>query len=126
MFVALTILSILVAIALTFIVIIQNSKGGGLSSTFGASNASQVLGARRSGDLVETMTWYLAGGLAIMCFLAAVAGKPDTAPSGLFQDRSAEAAFTPGNTSATEMPATAPADDANSGAIQPSESEDGN
>lgn len=101
----LTIIAILIALALTFIVIIQNSKGGGLSSTFGASNASQVLGARRSSDLVETMTWYLAGGLAVLCFLASIAGKPDSAKVGLEMDRSVEAAFNPGNTSATQLPA---------------------
>ena len=104
----LTIIAILIAIALTFIVIIQNSKGGGLSSTFGASGASQVLGARRSSDMVENLTWYLAGGLAVLCFLATVAGKPESAKVGLEMDRSVEAAFNPGNTAPTELPSAVP------------------
>lgn len=107
----LTILAILAAIALTFVVIIQNSKGGGLSSTFGASGASQVLGARRSSDLVEKMTWYLAGGMAILCFLATIAGKPDAPKQGLQMERSDVSAYNPGNTAPGVAPVEAPAED---------------
>ncbi|MFK7968741.1 MAG: preprotein translocase subunit SecG [Bacteroidia bacterium] len=109
MFTILAILSIVVAVALTFIVIIQNSKGGGLSSTFGASNASQVLGARRSSDMVENLTWYLAGALAIVCFMATIAIKSPAQDTGLLQDRSQEAAYAPGNVAPTQViPSVAP------------------
>ncbi len=75
MFVILGILSVLVSLFLILAVVIQNSKGGGLSSTFGGSNsASQLFGARRSNEAIEKITWYLAGGLAIIAFLANTLG----------------------------------------------------
>ncbi|MEZ4687413.1 MAG: preprotein translocase subunit SecG [Bacteroidia bacterium] len=122
----LTILAILAAIALTFIVIIQNSKGGGLSSTFGAAGASQVLGARRSSDLVEKLTWYFAGGMAILCFLATVAGKPDAPRQGLQMERSDVAAYDPGNTSPGVAPAPAAEENTADPAVQlPEDAEEG-
>lgn len=52
-------------------VLIQNSKGGGLSSAItGVSRAQQMLGAVRSADLIEKITWYLAGSIAIMIILS--------------------------------------------------------
>lgn len=79
MFTILGVLSILLAIALILVVIIQNSKGGGLSSTFGsASGATQLLGSRRSNEAIEKITWYLAGGLALIVFLANIIGYDGT------------------------------------------------
>lgn len=84
MFVILGILSVLIAIALIFIVVIQNSKGGGLSSSFGGtSGATQMFGARRSNEAIEKITWYLAGGLAIIAFVANVAGTSLTDEASL-------------------------------------------
>ena len=61
------VLAILASIAMIFIVIIQKSKGGGLSSSFGgAAGASQLFGARRSNEAVEKITWYLAGAMAVI------------------------------------------------------------
>ena len=37
---------------------VQNPKGGGLSSSFGGGN--QVLGARKTSDFLEKSTWTLA------------------------------------------------------------------
>ncbi|MEM7367927.1 MAG: preprotein translocase subunit SecG [Bacteroidota bacterium] len=73
MFVVLGILSILIAAALIFAVVIQNSKGGGLSSTFGGG-ATQMFGARRSNEMIEKITWYLAIGLAVIAFVANIFG----------------------------------------------------
>lgn len=66
MFLALGILVIIVLILLTLIVLIQNPKGGVLSSTFG-SMGNQILGANRSTDVVEKITWGLAGILGVLC-----------------------------------------------------------
>lgn len=77
MFVVLGILSILIAAALIFAVVIQNSKGGGLSSTFGGG-ATQMFGARRSNEMIEKITWYLAVGLAVIAFVANIFGTSVT------------------------------------------------
>ncbi len=39
------------------IVLAQNSKGGGLTSQFGGSGASNIIGVKRTGDLLEKLTW---------------------------------------------------------------------
>jgi len=41
------------------VVLIQNPKGGGIDSTFGGSQANQMLGASRSTDMIEKITWGL-------------------------------------------------------------------
>jgi len=63
-YLALGVLIILVAILLILIVIIQNPKGG-MNASMGALG-NQILGASRSTDAVEKITWYLAGGLMIL------------------------------------------------------------
>ncbi|MEM6766243.1 MAG: preprotein translocase subunit SecG [Bacteroidota bacterium] len=78
MFFILGFIAVLIAVALIFVVIIQNSKGGGLSSTFGASSATNILGSRRSNEFIEKVTWYLAGGLALIAFVANVIGMTAT------------------------------------------------
>ena len=52
------ILIVLACFALAFIVLIQNSKGGGLASNFAGSN--QVMGVRKTTDFLEKATWILA------------------------------------------------------------------
>ena len=50
------------------IVLVQNSKGGGLASNF--SSANQVMGVRKTTDFLEKGTWTLAGALLVLCILA--------------------------------------------------------
>ncbi len=58
---------IIVALLLILVVLAQNSKGGGLSSQFGGSGGtSQVMGVKRTGDLLERMTWGLAITLLVL------------------------------------------------------------
>lgn len=66
MFIAIGILAVIISILLTLIVLIQNPKGGVLSSTF-SSMGNQILGANRSTETVEKFTWILAGSLMILC-----------------------------------------------------------
>ena len=49
MYSVLVILAVIVAVLLTFIVLIQESKGGGLASNFAASN--QIMGVRKTTDV---------------------------------------------------------------------------
>ncbi len=65
------ILIVLVSSLLTLFVIIQNHKGGGLASNFQAVNsANQIMGVRRAANFVEQATWWLAGTLVVLTFLA--------------------------------------------------------
>ncbi len=54
------------AILLVLVVLAQNSKGGGLTSQFGGSGASQLMGVKRTTDLLEKITWGLAIVLVIL------------------------------------------------------------
>lgn len=51
------ILAIIIAVLLILIVLMQNSKGGGLSSQFGGGGAQQIIGVKKTGDLLEKTTW---------------------------------------------------------------------
>lgn len=70
-------LTIFASVLLVLVVLAQNSKGGGLSSQFGGSNASNLIGVKKTGDLLEKMTW----GLAITV-MALVLATNFTTPSG--------------------------------------------
>ncbi len=50
-------LIVLFCILLVLIILAQNSKGGGLSSQFGGSAASNIIGVKKTGDLLEKLTW---------------------------------------------------------------------
>ena len=52
-----------------FIVLIQNSKGGGLASGFSSSN--QIMGVRKTTDFLEKATWGLAVFLVVMSVASA-------------------------------------------------------
>ena len=56
-------LTLFCAALLVLVVLAQNSKGGGLSSGFGGSSASNLIGVKKTGDLLERMTWGLAIGV---------------------------------------------------------------
>jgi len=65
MYVFLTVLAIVICLMLILIVLIQEPKGGGLSSSFGASN--QIMGVKKTGDFLEQATWGLALALLVIC-----------------------------------------------------------
>ena len=51
------VLIVLVAIMMIFIVLIQESKGGGLASNFSSTNS--IMGVRKTTDIIEKLTWGL-------------------------------------------------------------------
>lgn len=60
-----TVLIMIVSVVLVLVVLVQNSKGGGLSSQFSGSN--QVMGVKKTSELIEKITWGLAISLLILC-----------------------------------------------------------
>lgn len=67
MYVFISILILIASILLILIVLIQNSKGGGLASGFSSSN--QIMGVRKTTDFLEKATWSLAGTLVVLCIV---------------------------------------------------------
>ena len=79
MYTFIVILCIIVCILLGLIVLVQNSKGGGLAANFSAPN--QVMGVRQTADFLEKASWWLAGILVVLCLMAPIVnhnqnGKP--------------------------------------------------
>ena len=64
MYVFISILILIASILLILIVLIQNSKGGGLASGFSSSN--QIMGVRKTTDFLEKATWTLAGVVIVL------------------------------------------------------------
>ncbi|MBH8569519.1 preprotein translocase subunit SecG [Microvirga sp. STS02] len=66
MYIALIILILLVCFLLALVVLAQNPKGGGISSQFSAGGAASMMGVKRTGDLLEKLTWGFAIGLVVL------------------------------------------------------------
>jgi preprotein translocase subunit SecG len=60
---------VIVEILMCCIVLIQNSKGGGLASGFSSSNA--IMGVRKTTDFLEKATWTLAAAMVVISVAAA-------------------------------------------------------
>jgi preprotein translocase subunit SecG len=72
----LVILAILICVLLALIILIQNPKGGGLSSGFAGSN--NVMGVQRTGDFLEKGTWVLIISLMVIVLLINVVPQGST------------------------------------------------
>ena len=68
MYTAISILIVIASVLLTIIVLLQNSKGGGLAANFAAGN--QTFGVRQTADFLEKSTWTLAITIIVLCILA--------------------------------------------------------
>ena len=66
MYTAIIILILLVCFLLALVVLAQNPKGGGISSQFSAGGAASMMGVKRTGDLLEKLTWGFAIGLMVL------------------------------------------------------------
>ena len=69
MYTLFVILIVIAAILMIGIVLIQESKGGGLSSSFAGYN--QVAGVRKTTDFIEKATWGLAAAMVIISIVCA-------------------------------------------------------
>ncbi|AIZ64065.1 preprotein translocase subunit SecG [Hymenobacter sp. DG25B] len=102
MYIALISLIIFVCFLLALVVLAQNPKGGGLSSQFGAGGTAQLMGVKRTGDLLERLTWGFAIALMVLSLGTQMVNSAsgDSAPvRSVNQQRAME----------TQVPATMPA-----------------
>ncbi len=102
-----------VCILLILIVLVQNPKGGGLSSSFSSSN--QFMGVKRTADFVEKATWGFAAALLVLSILATIVPRNTSAQrQSKIQDKLENTAIDPERLPAyPTSPATTPADDNN-------------
>lgn len=70
MYTVVVILILVVSVLLGLVVLVQNSKGGGLISNFGGAN--QMMGVRQTTDFLEKATWTLATILVVLCLVSSM------------------------------------------------------
>jgi preprotein translocase subunit SecG len=83
MYTLLVILIVIVAILMIGIVLIQESKGGGLASNFSSGN--QVLGVRKTTDIVEKTTWTLAAIMVVISIACAYVAPKATSDQSVLE-----------------------------------------
>ena len=81
MYTALIILILLVCFLLSLVVLAQNPKGGGLSGQFSAGGAASMIGVKRSGDLLEKLTWGFAIALVVLSLGTHMLGQGVAGPA---------------------------------------------
>ncbi len=70
----------IVCFLLIIVIMVQNPKGGGLSSTFGSS--SQMGGVQKTTDFLDKSTWYLAGALIALILLSSLSFTGSNSDTG--------------------------------------------
>lgn len=85
MYTVIAILIVIASVILTLVVLVQNSKGGGLAANFAAGN--QTFGVRQTADFLEKATWTLAIVIIVLCIAATafVSTKVEENNSALIQ-----------------------------------------
>jgi preprotein translocase subunit SecG len=110
MYTALIILILLVCFLLALVVLAQNPKGGGISSQFSAGGAASMMGVKRTGDLLEKLTWGFAIGLVVLSLgshmLTSTGGGPVRSVN---QERALQTKLPAPSAPTGPAPATAPA-----------------
>ncbi|HTX18124.1 MAG TPA: preprotein translocase subunit SecG [Bacteroidota bacterium] len=62
-------IEVLVSVLLIIVILMQNSKGGGLAGTFGGGNIGTVFGVRRTADFLTRSTTILATTFVVLALL---------------------------------------------------------
>lgn len=86
------ILAVVFAVLLTLIVLVQESKGGGLAADF--SNMNALAGVRRTTDLVEKLTWGFAVALVVLCVATSFVAPQEQKSTSVISDIKLPAAAT--------------------------------
>ena len=84
MYTLFVILIVIAAILMIGIVLIQESKGGGLSTSFAQYN--QIGGVRKTTDFIEKATWGLAAAMVIISVVCAWVAPTATSDSSVMEN----------------------------------------
>jgi preprotein translocase subunit SecG len=67
-YILVSVLILVACILLILVVLVQNSKGGGLAANFGSTG--QIMGVRKTADFLEKTTWSLAIALLALSLIS--------------------------------------------------------
>ena len=105
------VLIVIVALLMCGIVLIQESKGGGLASSFSSSN--QIMGVKKTTDFLEKATWTLAIAMVVLSVVSAGFVEKSSNVEEIIElqvpTQQAPVQAPTAETPATETPAEAPA-----------------
>ena len=106
MYTVIVILILVVSVLLGLVVLVQNSKGGGLISNFGSAN--QMMGVRQTTDFLEKATWTMAVILVVLCLVSSMSIPKNSRMEGVQESQMHEQIElnTPAQAPASEAPAT--------------------
>ena len=106
------VLIVLASILMIGIVLVQESKGGGLASNFSSTNS--IMGVRKTTDLVEKLTWGLAAAMVILSVACAYVAPQAVTDSSVMEGATQEQTALPampgatGDAAKNAAPAAAP------------------
>ena len=92
MYTLLIILIVLAALLMIGIVLIQESKGGGLASGFASANS--LVGVRQTTNFIEKATWTLAAAMVVISIACAYVAPQATAEGSVIENAATEQAQT--------------------------------
>ena len=111
MYTLLVILILVAAVLMIGIVLIQESKGGGLASGFASANS--LAGVRQTTNFIEKATWTLAGAMVVLSIACAYVAPQAVTDGSVIENAAVEQPQTnPNNTQgfgAAQQKADAPA-----------------
>ncbi|MBO6575530.1 MAG: preprotein translocase subunit SecG [Rhodothermales bacterium] len=102
----------IIGILLTFSVLLQSGKGGGLAGIAAGGATTQILGSRQAPDFLEKATWILATAFIVLCILTNFAIDSGTRESVIQQQAQQ-------NPPAATLPPATTAPPADAGAATP-------
>lgn len=79
-------------VLLILVILAQNAKGGGLSSQFGGSAASNIIGVKKTGDLLEKLTWTFIIAIIVLSLSTAFIAPSNQAPTDSILERAGQQA----------------------------------
>ena len=80
LYILVSVLILIACILLILVVLVQNSKGGGLAANFGSTG--QIMGVRKTADFLEKATWSLAIALLALCLISILVIPRNTTTGG--------------------------------------------
>ena len=95
MYNTIVILIVAASVLMCLIVLIQESKGGGLASGFADNNA--MLGVRKTTDVIEKTTWGLAAAMVILSIISVAFLTTPNSTGTIMEQTTEEQAANPNN-----------------------------
>ena len=88
-------LHVLVSVLLVTVILMQASRGGGLSGTFGAGASTAIFGGRGAGSFLSKVTVGLAIAFMTLAILISLVNVPSTGGESIIRQRAEGEAVSP-------------------------------